>query len=292
MSYPKIFLITKLLSFWIGFFILLFNLFIGFKFLRKKEGNEELKADFFNLISIVITLIFFFFLTRNGNLGDARWYFPLLLASFISVSKGTISITNFIGKYYKILGIILLILLIGFGGYYEYKHADMIIKNKVNTYEGIKETSLFLKENSNFWDVIISVPVPQTAYYSERISLSPAGLVDENRLNTQISFDEFLEKVKNNTSVKYILVSFSEPGHPDWMRKEAEEYIQNPQTGEIILSKWEIPFMDTKIYFINNTQDIKQEKTYEGITFNLITIKQNPSILQDSVFIYEIKRDF
>ena len=277
--------------FWIGLFILLFNLFIGLKFLRRKEGNQELKADFFNFLCLIITLLFFFFLTRNGNLGDERWYFPLLLASFISISKGAVSITDFIGKYYKTIGMIVLILLIGFGGYYEYKNADMIIRNKVNTYGGIKEAGLFLKENSNLGDVIISIPVSQTAYYSERSSLSLAGLFEDKKGNKEISFEEFLEKVKNGTGVKYVIVSFSEPGHPDWMRKETEEYAQDIQTGQITLSKWEIPFMDTKIDFINQKQNIIEEKTYEDITFKLAKIIQNPSILSDSAFIYEVKRD-
>ncbi|MFA4952596.1 MAG: glycosyltransferase family 39 protein [Candidatus Pacearchaeota archaeon] len=267
--------------FWIGFFILLFNLFIGFKFLRKKEGNEELKSDFFFFLTIVLTLILFFFINRNGQVGEPRWYFPLLLGSFVCISKGTLLVTNFIGKYYKTIGVIVLIFLVGFGGYYEYKHADMIIKNKVNSYSGIKEAGLFLKDNSNIEDIIINVPVSQAAYYSERISLSPAGLVDENRPNNKITFEEFLDKVKNNSNVKYIIVSFSEPGHSDWMRKEGEEYVQNPQTGEVTLSKWEIPFMNTTIDFINNKQDIKQEKTYGNLTFKLIAIKED-------AFVYEI----
>ncbi len=271
-------------SFWIGFFILIFNLFISFKFLREKQGNEELKSDFFNFLSIILTLIFFFFLTRNGNLGDPRWYFPLLFASLICISKGAILISDFIGKYYKLLGLIFLILLIGFGGYYEYKHADMIIKNKITTYQGIKEAGLFLKENSALEDIIISVPVPQTAYYSERSSLSPSGLFENKKGNKEISFEEFLEKVKENNNVKYIVVSFSEPGHPEWMRKEGEEYIQNPQTGEITWRKWEIPFMNTTIDFINQQEDIKQEKNYGDLTFKLMTIKQD-------AFIYKIERN-
>ena len=68
------------------------------------------------------------------------------------------------------------------------------------------------------------------------------------------------------------------------MRKEGEEYIQNPQTGEITWRKWEIPFMNTTIDFINQQEDIKQEKNYGDLTFKLMTIKQD-------AFIYKIERN-
>jgi len=269
--------------FWIGFLLILFNIFIGFKFLRKRFGNEELKADFFNFLCISITLTFFFFLTRDGGLGDARWYFPLILASFISISKGGVFIFDFIKKYNKQAAVIVLILLIGFGGYYEYNHGKAIILNKVDSYSGIKDASLYLKETSNLEDVIISVPVPQTAYYSERSSLSPSGLLNEGKPSSEVTLNQFLDKIGEIPEVRYIIVSFSEPGHPEWMRNESAEYIRDQTTGQIMRAKMEIPFMDTKIDFINQIQDIKETKTYGDLTFNLL--KTN----QDS-FIYEIKR--
>ena len=255
--------------FWIGFAILVFNLFLSFSIIRKSESKES-RADLFNFISLILTLIFFIFLTRNGNLGDPRWYFPLLLPSFICISKSTLIISDFFKSYYKPLGIIVIALLIGFGGYYELQHSDLIIKNKMTSYEGIKEAGLYLKEISNINDIIVSVPVPQTAYYSERKSYSPAGLFNDSRPNSKVTFDDFLDNVNKNSSIKYILVSFSEPGHPDWM-------------VQVFNSKWQIPFMDTSIDFQNNVQDIKEEKTYGNITFKLLVIKQE-------VFIYEIVR--
>ena len=65
------------------------------------------------------------------------------------------------------------------------------------------------------------------------------------------------------------------------MRKE--EYIQNPQTGQLSYSKWMIPFMNTTINFINNDQDIKQEISYGNVKFKLLIIKED-------VFVYEIIR--
>ena len=47
---------------------------------------------------------------------------------------------------------------------------------------------------------------------------------------------------------------------------------------------WEIPFMDTKVDFLNNIQDVKQSKSYGDLTFNLVGVKQD-------VFIYKIVRN-
>mgnify|MGYP001571779780 CR=1 FL=1 len=58
--------------------------------------------------------------------------------------------------------------------------------------------------------------------------------------------------------------------------------IQYTNDGQIAV--WEIPFMDTKIDFINQQQDIKRAATYGNITFMLLDIKGD-------VFIYEIIRN-
>ena len=278
--HPYLSILTYL--FWVGLTILIFNFLLSIGNLKKQEKGSELRADFFNLLAIIITLVFFIFLTRNGNLGDPRWYYPLLFSSFICISKATLLFADFIGRYSKPLGVAFILIIVLFGGYYELQHADFIIKNKIPTYQGIKDASLYLKQNSNLQDVIISVPVPQTAYYSERPSLSPAGLTNKS-YNGNVSFDEFLKAIKDNARVRYVIVSFSEPNHPEWMRNESIEIFQNPQTGQAYIGKWQIPFMNTTIDFVNQKQDLKEEVTYGDLKFKLI------KTTQDS-FIYEIKR--
>ncbi len=126
------------------------------------------------------------------------------------------------------------------------------------------------------------MPVPQTAYYAERSVLEPGTFVgDKHPLDT--NWEEFLFALENTPNAKYVLVSFSEPNNPPWMRNEKEEYAQNPQTGQIVRSKWEIPFMNTTIDFLNNREDIKQSMTYGDLTFKLVDIKQD-------IFIYEVVR--
>lgn len=268
--------------FWIGFAVIIFNLAVSLGYFKKPE-NSDLRSDLFSLITIAVTIAYFLFFMRldpSTGIGDPRWHFSLLFGAFICISRGTLLITNFLGRYSKILSIFAIFLLIGYGGYYELSHADMIIKNKLTSYQGIKDASLYLKQVSNPDDIIVSVSKPQPAYYAERQTTSPDILT--NKLsNFNTTLEEFVLALKENKRIRYVLVSFSEPNHPYWMKKE--EYIQNPQTGQVTYSKWLIPFMNTTIDFVNNKQDIKQEVSYGGITFKLIKIFSE-------VFVYEVVR--
>ena len=229
---------------------------------------------------LAITLAYFlFYQKRLTEFGEDRWYFPLLFASLISISKGTLMITNYIKRYSKIISIIIIVLLIGYGGYYELQHTDLIIKNKLDSYNGIKQASLAIKQISNSEDIIVSVPTPQTAYYSERKVIGPGRLTGVP--NPQTKFEDFLSKVNENKNIRFVVVSFSEPNHPEWMIKET--YTQNPQTGQTMFAAWEISFMDTKIDFVNNVQDIKQSIQYGNLKFKLL------NIFEES-FVYEIER--
>ncbi len=169
--------------------------------------------------------------------------------------------------------------LIGFGGYYELKHADMIIKNKATSFSGIRKASLYIKENSNPDDLILTVPSSQVAYYAERkIEIPRKWLGTPHVYN--IPFDQFIEKIKQNQSAKFFIITFSEPNHADWMRQI--EYAQ--LNGNVVMAKWHIPFMDSTIDFTTGQQDIKKEKTFNGITFRLEGIF-------DDAFVYRILRE-
>ncbi|KHO55490.1 MAG: hypothetical protein QT10_C0001G0094 [archaeon GW2011_AR19] len=256
--------------FLIGIIFIFINLLIYLGHI-KKEKNKKVRGDLFAVILVIFTLANFIFILRT--FGEERWYLPLALGAFIAVSQGILLIGDSIKKYSKIIGIIFIILLIALGGYYQVKNAEGIIKNKIPSFEGIKEAGLFLKQISNPDDIIVSVPIPQPIYYSGRKVMNPAGILNKTS-NQDVSFEEFLLKLSENTKIKYIIVTFSEPGHPNWMQQQSSNF-------------WSIPFMDTAIDFTNNKQDIKQEKTYGNITFKLIALKQD-------AFVYEIirKQDF
>ena len=256
--------------FCIGFFLLLFNLclFLGH---LKKTRKLNIKADLFFFLTIFITLSYFIFFQRDPTIGDPRWYFPLLLGSFICISKSTLFIADYAKRYNKYLAVILVIFLIGFGGYYQVKHADQIIKVKIPSFEGIKQASLFIGDIAMPEDItLLHQSVPQAIYYSKKNIVHIPDFVNWTGLYKDVPMNMTFKEISKNPNAKYFIVTFSEPGHPPWMQ-------QTTQTS------WRIPFMDTQINFQTGEQDIKQSKIYEeyDLEFKLLTIKQD-------AFVYEI----
>jgi len=259
--------------FWIGLIILIVSIFLSFGHIRKiKRGR--IKGDIFMLIMLAITLLYFIFFLRPENFGEPRWYFPLLLASFISISRATTMIADLTKKYNKFAPVVIVIILIGLGGLYQVRQADSIIKDRASSFEGLREASIYVKGISSEADIIISQPVPQTIYYAERKVIQPEQIAGVK--GSQFTLEQFLAKLKQTPNAKYLLISFSEPGYPEWMRRIIS------QNGQIVA--WEIPFMGTTINFAANQQNIQQTKSFNGITFELLDVKQD-------VFIYRITRE-
>lgn len=259
--------------FWIGLALTIFKLFLSVGHI---SSSEESKSDLFNIISIIITLGLFIFILRTpGTFGEARWYLPLAFSSIVLISKSSIFLTRFLENKKRNLGIFVIALLVIYGGYYEMKYSDQLIKDKIGSFDGIRKAGIYLKDISSESEKIIGLPAPQLAFYSERSVFRPRDLLGINDTNN-VPFDPVLEKIKSDQDLKYLVVSFSEPNHPDWMRN-SDVNIQ--QTGTM-----KIPFMDTTVNLQNGKQDIKQEGSYGEITFKLLKIEQE-------VFIYEITHE-
>ena len=273
---------SLLYLFYFGFIILTFSLFIPLSYFKQLE-NKKARSDLFIFLTLALTFAYFILIQRNQSVGEPRWYFPILLATFASISKGTLFIADYIKKYSKHLSILVILVLIGYGGYYELQHADTIIKARVNSFNGVKQIALFVKEVSNKDDMLIGMSNPQVGYYAERKSRGPVTFKEPMRLDREGALEEFLSELEKeeNRNIRYIYVTFSEPNHPEWMKKEV--YLQNPQTGQVMLAKFEIPFMNTSIDFTTGQQDIKQSKTYGDIEFRLLRVV-------DDAFLYEINR--
>ena len=264
--------------FWIGMAAVIIKLFFMFDKLKESE-NKEARGNLFTFLMIAIVLAYFLLYQRRINeFGEPRWYYPLLLGSLVCISQGTLLVTDFIKKYSKYIAVGLLVILIGFGGYYELKHADLIINDKLSSFEGIKEASLYIKEISSGDDEIISMTASQPAYYAERKVINPMDTLNKG---AALTLDEFLGEVEKNEKARYMIVTFSEPNNPPWMVKM--NVAQDPKTGEYRYVSWEIPFMNTTLDFVSNKQDIKQATRYGNLTFSLLMIKQDS-------FVYEIAR--
>ncbi len=266
---------TLFYLFWIGLFLLIGKIVLSFGYI--KENNENIKSDLFNILIIIITLAFFIFVLRSPDgFGEPRWYLPIAFSAFICISRASTFISDFVKPYNKQIAVILLIILIGSGGYYQYKLSNELIKSKVKSFSGIREAGFLLSQISNKDDVVLTMGQPQVEYYSERKTANAKIWVNAS-VESEEHFYKTADKLRENKNVRFILISFSEPGYPLWMKKE----IYAPD-GKIAM--WEIPFMQTKIDFSTGEQQINQEGKYEDLTFKLVDVKEE-------VFIYEIIRE-
>ena len=198
-----------LYTFYIGFFLTLFNTFFlidKIKNIKKDSSILEFKSDLFNLILLISVLFAFVYLIRPSAI-EFRWFFLILLPIFIFTSKGIIFIADLVGKLSKTKMLIILIILLisGIGIYNQVIHADSIIHQRLNSYSQIKDAGLWIKENSELGDYILTRSPHQITYYSERPT-SNYGQFNES---------QFFELV-NQTHPKYMVESALEPHPGEW----------------------------------------------------------------------------
>jgi len=158
---PAYLFITALL---IGLGIILFNLVVGYDLIRK---DEKLKKQLFIFLWILLTFSYFAF---YAGIIEDRYFFYLFPAFFIIIGWVMVKINNILKKYYKFLGIIVIILLISFSGYKQLSHADQLIKVKSNSYIQFRQAGEWIKTNSDKDDSLVASGEPFFVYYAERKS--------------------------------------------------------------------------------------------------------------------------
>lgn len=199
-----------------GIIIFLIDLILGYERLKKISMGKEnltLKSDIFNFLIIVFVLFNFMFLIRVTSF-EYRWFFPLLLGMLAFTGKGIINVIEYVSSLVSlknkkiILAIIMIIVAIGV--YNQFVHSDGLIKNKVSSYLQVKEAGIWIKENSDKSDIIISASHPQTTYYAERkVETFYVNGTNEN----ESAFNEHIKLIKP----KFIEVSIFETGFtPQW----------------------------------------------------------------------------
>jgi len=194
-------------SFLIGIIAVIGGIIIfpeGLKKVSKNVKDNSHKADIFNLILIAGFLFFFIFILRAGGF-EYRWFFAFLPGMLAFTAKGLIKAGDYAQSMLKIkyLSVFLILILLCLGIYTQINHADMIIKNKLDSYSQVRDSGLWLKENSNPEDIIISGSIFQHAYYAERKIIYPP----EN----ETDFDQLI----NDSNPKYLVISVFQP-LPEW----------------------------------------------------------------------------
>ena len=149
------------------------------------------------------------------------------------------SIYNFGKKYSKIISIVLIIILLAWGGYTQLSHADDIIKIKLNSYVPVKEAGLWIKANSNTKEVVVTQSQPQTTYYSERQIKAISNFENAS------SFEEYIKE----ENPRYLEISVFEY-HPQWVytwpnennSRPVQAYFGDAEKKQPVLIVYELVF--------------------------------------------------
>jgi len=194
------FLSWPLLIFFILGLVLMCDLFLGFDILLKGK-NIKLKRNLFLFLAFLVPI-----LVSSFSIGfvEDRYMFVSFPAIFIISSIFILKTYDFIKKQNKFLAILFLIVLLGFIGYSQLQHADLLIKSKQQSYMGLKDAGLWLKENSQPSDIIVTRSVHQIRYYAERETISiPYKGQDLDSL------------LSSDANIKFLLLSIFE-SHESW----------------------------------------------------------------------------
>ncbi len=181
----------------IGLGIILFNLIIGYDFLRK---DEKLKKQLFVFLWILIPFSYFVF---YAGLVEDRYFFYIFPVFFMVIGWIMIKLNDFLKKYHKFLGVAVIILILCLTGYKQITYADQLIKVKADSYIQFRQAGEWIKANSQKGDSVVASGEPFFVYYAERKSHWFPGTEEE--------FLEFIKKEKP----KYYILSATESS-PEW----------------------------------------------------------------------------
>jgi len=205
--------------FLIGILFVLLNIIMGFDLIYK-EKNLKVKADLLSILSILIVICWFVFIERWS--AEPRWLILMAPFMFLVIGRGILDSFNYIKINGRIVFFIIIILLF-LGSYSQLKYNDELIKSKKDSYIPVSMAGLWIGENSNKNDLILSKSVPQITYYSGRETLG-------------IPFRE-PEKIKE-LKPKYMMVSVFELHPPELL-----QFVDNIQDHLEIVNAY---FADSK----------------------------------------------
>lgn len=163
------------------------------------KGDKKLKRDLFLLLILIIPFILVSFLIGHN---ENRYLITVFPTIFLISSSFIMLIYNLIKKKTKVFSVIFLIVLLVFAMFFQLQSADSSIKNKAESYLEVKESGLWLEQNSNPSDIIATKSQPQIRYYSNRDTI---GLPETK--------EEFEYSLSKNT--KFFMISIFED-HPEW----------------------------------------------------------------------------
>jgi len=228
---PEYLGITLLILFIISLIVVFYKLILGID-LAIKKPDIETKKELFLFIWLIIS--FLIIVKIVGHFED-RYIMPTFLPLFIITALGIEKIKNKVIKKENVrivyAVIIILLVIISFT---QIKHADQLIKFKKDSFIQVKEAGLWIKDNSEKQDKIITSFLPMLAYYSERKIVSFPGLEEE-----------IVPTIKKEKP-KYLLISIF-TGNPNYINnipnyKMLKVMHTQKAESDIILAVFEIDY--------------------------------------------------
>ena len=231
-----------------------YKAFLGLDILLKKK-SDELLADFFIILMILVPTTYFSFILRQTS-AEPRWAIVMAPAIFIITAKGFNTLYKISIKYLpefdykKIISIIAIITLIVTASLQEIDYSDSLINSKKDSYIQLKLAGEWIKENSDKEDIIMSSAVPQNSYYSERKTIQVTG--------TEDYFNGLISELKP----KFLELTILE-GYPEWAFNWPENhrnlvipvqaYFSDPERTKAVLVIYEfVDYPDKKTNTITN----------------------------------------
>lgn len=202
----------------LGFFILFIiglgmfiHLIYGIDLIFKKDRND-LRKYLFLFLWIMVFILFFGY--QGSKIGETLPFQPRYLiyifpAVFMITGKGLLKVYSLIKKYNKDIAILIILGLILWGGYYQVRLGNIAIKDFQHSRSTVKTAALWIKENSNEDDIILTMSRPHTMYYSERYVKEAANAEEVLKSNARYIITSvyeptprwFLEYPKNNKDI-------------------------------------------------------------------------------------------
>ena len=202
--------------FLVGFVLFFADLFIGFD---KIFQNENLQKKFF-VLSFLLCLFLVMGYVGSVSYVEQRYIitglpFLFLISVFplVKLQEYLEKKMNF-NKVSSIFGILVILSILLAPNLFL---ARNMVEEKKMSYIEVKQAGLWIKENSNPQDIIISGSLPQITYYSER-TVYPFGLEGLSEVNETV----FLKFEKKNKPRYYILSPFEVT--PDWAQTFPENH--------------------------------------------------------------------
>jgi len=234
-----------LIPFLVGIFFFFVDMVFG---IDKIFNNENIQKKLFVFLLIVVPFIA---LGRITDYVEQRYIMPMLPFLFL-IAAYSFNVFDYIKLGPKSKAFLAFIILLGLL-IPSFLWANQLIDSKKTSYIEVKDAGLWIKQNSNSSDIVVSNSLPQIIYYSERatypMALYRQGLHYQNPelmkyKDGEAGFDEFVIEKKP----RYLMLSAFE-NHDEWMYAYPQKHVTElvpvlaiPQTQQPVVVVYEFKY--------------------------------------------------